>query len=49
MENLEKSDDQTFQEEIDRLQDDAEPGGDAALAALWQKKKALLRRLEELT
>src|SRR5262249_38853351 len=37
-----------IQEEIDRLQDDAEPGADAALAALWQKKKAVLKRLEEL-
>lgn len=37
------------QEEIDRLQDEPARGGDAALAALWHKKKALLQRLEELT
>jgi DNA primase len=37
-----------IQDEIDRLQDRSEAINDQALASLWERKKAILRRLEEL-
>ena len=36
------------QEEIDRLQERSPAGDDRELAALWERKKALLKRLEDL-
>ena len=38
-----------LQEEIDRLQERPVSGGDAKLAALWERKKALLQRLDDLS
>jgi len=37
------------QDEIDRLQQHPGPDGDQMLSALWERKKELLRRLEELS
>jgi DNA primase len=37
-----------IQDEIDRLQDRSEALNDQALASLWERKKAILKRLEEL-
>jgi DNA primase len=37
-----------IQEEIDRLQDRRQAVSDQALASLWERKKAILRRIEEL-
>jgi DNA primase len=38
-----------IQEEIDRLQDRSPAGDDQALAALWERKMVILKRLEELS
>ena len=37
-----------IQEEIDRLQERSPAVNDEALASLWERKKAILKRLEEL-
>jgi hypothetical protein len=37
-----------IQEEIDRLQERSPAGTDQELASLWERKKAVLKRLEEL-
>ena len=37
-----------IQDEIDRLQDRSETNNDQVLASLWERKKAILKRLEEL-